>query len=220
MTRRGWRVALAIGVAGLTGAAWLIWATDLPAMMRDPDRLHEWVDGLGWWGPAALMGLMALAIVASPLPSAPIALAAGAAYGHLWGTLYVVAGAVAGATTAFFIARWLGRDYVERRFGARMTSGLMGSQNRLMAIVFGLRLLPFISFDVISYAAGVTSLETWRFLVATLAGVTPISLLLTHFGETLTGGELGNIGLAILGLGLLTGASALWPSISRWRGKR
>ena len=43
------------------------------------------VAGLGMAGPLALIGLMVLAIVASPIPSGPIAVAAGALYGTLWG---------------------------------------------------------------------------------------------------------------------------------------
>ena len=58
---------------------------------------------------------MTLAIVMSPIPSAPIALAAGAAYGHLWGAVYVAAGSLSGALIAFGIARFLGREFVEAK---------------------------------------------------------------------------------------------------------
>lgn len=45
---------------------------------------------LGLWGPLAVIALMTLAVRVSPIPSAPIALAAGAAYGHGWSALYVL----------------------------------------------------------------------------------------------------------------------------------
>lgn len=51
---------------------------------------------------------MVAAIVMNPIPSGPIAMVAGAAYGPLWGTLYVVVGAETGALSAFWLARWLG----------------------------------------------------------------------------------------------------------------
>ena len=73
-----------------------------------------------------------------------------------------------------------------------------------MAIVFASRLLPFISFDVVSYAAGLTTLSLWRFAVATLAGILPASFLLAHFGGEMATGELDRIMLAVLALGLLT----------------
>ena len=66
---------------------------DLP----ERDDLRLWIDAAGLLGPVLVVALMTLAIVASPLPSAPIALAAGAAYGHTYGTLLVVLGAEIGA---------------------------------------------------------------------------------------------------------------------------
>jgi len=74
-----------------------------------------------------------------------------------------------------------------------------------MAIVFASRLLPFISFDVVSYAAGLTTLTLWRFALATLAGILPASFLLAHFGGEMAAGEVDRILYAVLALGLLTG---------------
>tara|TARA_R110000737_G_scaffold259576_2_gene268101 strand:+ start:266 stop:523 length:258 start_codon:yes stop_codon:yes gene_type:complete len=84
-----------------------------------------------------------------------------------------------------------------------------------MLLVFSLRLLPFISFDLVSYATGLMSLATWRFAVASLAGIVPISFLLTHFGDSLIGGELESLGLEILALGLVTGLSAYFAGRHR-----
>jgi len=66
------------------------------------------------------------------------------------------------------------------------------------------RLLPFVSFDIISYAAGLTVLSFWRFAIATLAGVAPASFLLAHFGGEMATGEAGRIMWSILALGVIT----------------
>jgi len=160
--------------------------------------------GLGMAGPLAIVALMVIAILVSPIPSAPIALAAGALYGHTWGTGYIALGAELGALAAFGLARLLGRDALQRWLGSRLPSARLGSQNALMAIVFISRLLPFISFDVVSYAAGFTTLTWWRFALATLAGILPASYLLAHFGDEMATGELDRILYAVLALGLLT----------------
>ena len=57
------------------------------------ERVSAWVNAAGAWGPTVIILLMTVAIVATPIPSAPIALAAGAAYGHTIGTIYIVIGA-------------------------------------------------------------------------------------------------------------------------------
>lgn len=95
----------------------------------DPDRVRAIVASAGPLGPLAIIGLMTLAIVASPVPSAPIAMAAGLVYGHFWGTVLVVIGAELGAITAFVIARHFGRDWVQRWLGDGMKNRFFGSQN-------------------------------------------------------------------------------------------
>ena len=170
----------------------------------DGAALRERIEHLGIWGPLAIIALMMLCILVSPIPSAPIAMAAGAAYGHTWGTLYVVAGAEAGALAAFGIARMLGKAALHRWFGERLSAGLIGSQNALTGIVFISRLLPFVSFDLVSYAAGLTLLSVWRFALATLAGIIPASFLLAHFGREMTSGEVDRFMFTALGLGLIT----------------
>lgn len=181
--------------------------------LLDVERLEMLVARAGLWGPIVIVTLMTIAVVASPIPSAPIALAAGAAYGHVWGTVQVVVGAELGALIAFGLARVLGHDALRRVFGDRVDAGLLGSQNALTAMIFASRLMPFVSFDMISYAAGLSRLHAWRFAVATLAGIIPASFLLAHFGGEAVSGDLGRATWAVLGLGLVTGLPLLWVAL-------
>ncbi|MFH1518502.1 MAG: VTT domain-containing protein [Pseudomonadota bacterium] len=178
--------------------------------LMDGERLELLVARAGFWGPVLIVTLMTVAIVASPIPSAPIALAAGAAYGHLWGTVQVVIGAELGALIAFGLARVLGHDVLRRFFGDRVDAGLLGSQTALTATVFASRLMPFVSFDMISYAAGLSRLHAWRFALATLAGIIPASFLLAHVGGEAASGDFGRATWAVLALGLVTGLPLLW----------
>jgi len=168
------------------------------------DRISEWVAAVGIWGPIVIVGLMMAAIVATPIPSAPIALAAGAAYGHILGTVYIVLGAELGALVAFGLARILGRDVIKRWFGDKIDAGWLGSQNALTFTVFVSRLLPFVSFDIVSYAAGLSRLHFWRFGLATLAGIIPASFVLAHFGTEMVSGETSRAAWVAIGLGALT----------------
>jgi len=191
-------------VLALLAAYWLLHETGALSVILDGHALRGYIMRLGMTGPLAVIGLMMLAILVSPIPSAPIALAAGALYGHIWGTFYILVGAELGALAAFGLARMLGRDALQRWLGSRLPEARLGSQGTLMAVVFVSRLLPFISFDVVSYAAGLTTLSAWRFALATLAGILPASFLLAHFGGEMADGELDRILYAVLALGLLT----------------
>jgi uncharacterized membrane protein YdjX (TVP38/TMEM64 family) len=201
---------LGIAMLGIWQFAPAVFA-DLHGLM-DGERLDMLVARAGLWGPILVVALMTLAVVASPIPSAPIALAAGAAYGHLWGTVQVVIGAELGALIAFGLARVLGHDVLRRVFGDRVDGGLLGSQTALTATVFASRLMPFVSFDMISYAAGLSRLHAWRFALATLAGIIPASFLLAHFGGEAVSGDLGRATWAVLGLGLVTGLPLIWAA--------
>jgi len=209
-----WRALLLGAIVVVLIAGYLILArSGAITFLENGPALQAWLQQLGIIGPLAIIGLMTLAIVMSPIPSAPIALAAGAAYGHTEGTVYVLIGAELGAVIAFTIARLAGLPAVQHWLGPRIMQRLHGSQNMLMLIVFLSRLLPFISFDMVSYAAGVTPLRFWRFVVATFAGIIPASFLLAHFGAEMVSGESERIGITLL---LLGGVSLLVILLERF----
>jgi len=173
-------------------------------IFENQDAIQTAIKKAGLFGPLIIIILIASAIIISPIPSAPIALVSGALYGHTLGTVYIVIGAITGAFTAFIIARKLGYDYINRKLHHGLPKKIVGSQNTLMMIVFATRLAPFISFDVISYAAGLTQLTSLRFIIATVMGIIPISFILAHLGSEMTGGELEGIVLALVLLGFFT----------------
>lgn len=207
-------VAIVVGVGDVA----------LIALFSDKEMLRTKIEQLGPWGPLALIALEALAIVVSPIPSGPIAIAAGAAFGPFLGTIYIVIGATAGGMAAFWIARTLGHDFVRRWEAARKALAYLEqgrSQFWLMVIVFASRLVPFLSFDVISYAAGLTPLAFWRFAIATILGVIPVAFLFAYAGENLIEANSTSIMIA---LGIVSGvtlvpilARFLWLRISRAR---
>ena len=190
----------------------------LPSLFHTahPVLSEVWVRGLvtdmGMAGPLALIGLMVLAIVLSPIPSGPIAIAAGAMYGTLWGGVFVVTGALLGSVAAFGAARYLGFDAV-RRSDNRILKFIAAprSQFSLMLIVFASRLVPFISFDAVSYAAGLTCLSFGRFILATLLGVVPICFALAAMGSGMADGGASWMWIVVLG-----GAITLLPVIGKW----
>lgn len=224
MSKSRW-VALLAGILLLLALAAIYVAlreTGTLGIILDAAALREQIKHLGIWGPLAVIALMMLAILVSPIPSAPIAMAAGACFGHAWGTLYVVIGAEAGALAAFAIARMLGQAVLHHWFGERLPAGLIGSQNALTGIVLVSRLLPFVSFDLVSYAAGLTLLSAWRFALATLAGIIPTSFLLAHFGSEMANGETDRFIYTALALGLITAvplAVKLWRDHARRRSR-
>jgi uncharacterized membrane protein YdjX (TVP38/TMEM64 family) len=191
--------------------------TTLADLYSDLDLLVIRVGELGVLGPLLVIGLMVLAIVFNPLPSAPIALAAGAVFGHVAGTIYIVIGAEIGAIIAFMLARFAGHELARKYLGDNLSLGRFGSQNAMTTIVFVSRLIPFMSFDLVSYAAGLSLIKLWRFALATLLGLVPVSFVLAHMGgEIVTGSSNKALGI-ILMIGLLTLVPLLIHAVQRYR---
>jgi uncharacterized membrane protein YdjX (TVP38/TMEM64 family) len=181
-------------------------------LMTDSEVVSRQIKMSGNLGPFLVISLMATAIVFNPIPSAPIALAAGAIYGHTMGTLYIVIGAEVGAITAFSVARLAGYDLMCRMFGKKISLKWVETQNGLTALVFISRLIPFISFDLVSYGAGLTPIRFWRFALATLLGLLPTSFLLAHFGDEMSNTDLDKAMFYVL----IAGIIVMLPFIYKW----
>ena len=206
--------AVAVLALAYVAAVW----SGLAGFVADEQGLRRWFASLGVAGPLIVIGLEAFAVVLSPLPSAPIAMAAGAVYGSVLGTVYTVIGAEIGSVTAFLIARVVGFDLVRRwvpRGGIFDRLEHEKSQTWLMAIVFASRLVPFLSFDAVSYAAGLTPLAFWRFAIATLLGVIPIAFLLAHVGSDLIEGGSPLAIVILVTLAITSAAPFVWGGVRR-----
>ena len=78
------------------------------------NNINQQIESVGVFGPLFFILLMALAIVISPIPSLPLDAAAGIVWGPWLATLYASIGALMGAVIAFSIARYLGKDIMNK----------------------------------------------------------------------------------------------------------
>jgi len=193
----------------LVAIYWVLESMGFIALVMDTEQFKFYIISMGYWGNIIIISLMAFAILFKLLPSAAVALASGAVYGHTWGTIYIIIGAWIGAVIAFSITRLLGNDALCRLSGRRILVEPEQSQSWLMWGVFVSRLIPVLPYDLISYAMGLTPLKLWRFSIATLIGVIPTSFFLAHVG-----GELAETNFEAMLSGMMTaGLFILLPVI-------
>ena len=162
--------------------------------------MRDFVAEYGAYAAAVSFFLMIFQSVAAPLPAFIITLANANLFGWWKGAILSWSSAMAGAAICFYIARILGRDVAERltsRAGLQSIDDFFaryGTHSILIA-----RLLPFISFDLVSYAAGLTSMDFWPFFIATGVGQLPATIVYSYVGGMLTGGaQMLMTGLLIL----------------------
>ncbi len=156
------------------------------AEMLNPNHLVDYLETTGNWAPLIFMGMMALAVVISPIPSVPLDLAAGIAFGPLLGTAYAVIGAEIGALISFMIGRMLGREVVSKLLRTKIVFCEKCADHHLATVVLLARLIPVFSFDLVSYGAGMTKMSIKAFALATFFGMIPPTFAFTYLGGTLT----------------------------------
>ena len=153
------------------------------------DDMHAFIAQYGKWAMAISFFLMVFQSIAAPLPAFFITLTNANLFGWWQGCILSWTSAMAGAAVCFWIARILGRDAVEKI----CTKGALLSIEEFFAkygkrCILVARLLPFISFDIVSYAAGLTSMDFWGFFAATGLGQLPACVVYSYVGGMLTGG--------------------------------
>lgn len=149
----------------------------------------DYIRSYGPYAMAISFALMVFSSVVAPLPAFLITFSNAAIFGWWQGAILSWSSAMAGAALCFSIARALGRDTVERFAGRGALAGVedyfakYGSRTILIC-----RLLPFVSFDAVSYFAGLTPVTFASFFIATGIGQLPATVVYSYVGGMLTGG--------------------------------
>lgn len=199
--KRRWIIALAI-VGIIVAVIYFVpslnqEARKLLGAFRSMEDVRDYIQGFGTGAMLVSAAMMVIASVISFIPQFFITLANAAIWGWKTGALLSWSSAMVGAALCFFISRFLGRDITERLASRK---GLIevekffdrfGTQAILVA-----RLLPFMSFDLVSYAAGLTPMSFLSFFVATGIGQTPATIVYSYAAATST--QVGSIATGLM----------------------
>jgi uncharacterized membrane protein YdjX (TVP38/TMEM64 family) len=208
------RYGLAFALVVIVGGAYAL----LPGLREESGRAltilsHGDIPGIkayilsyGVWAPIISSALMLLQAVISPLPAFLLTFANGLAFGAFWGGVLSVVSTTVAAGACFLLARVIGRAPMEALLGgARLADtdrwfARWGAHAVLIA-----RLIPFMSVDLISYAAGLTRMRLRPFMIATLIGILPSTFLYSYLGARATEYVLVlvavNVGIAVAAAG-------------------
>ena len=164
------------------------WLLSIFELFKDPQAMREYIAAYGPLAPVVSALLMILQSVAAPLPAFLITFANGLLFGVWWGAALSWSSAMLGAALCFFIARYFGRPAV-----VKLTSeSALAASDRFFdrygkhAVLIA-RLVPIISFDIISYGSGLTGMRFLGFWIATGIGQLPATILYSYLGDEATG---------------------------------
>lgn len=153
------------------------------------DTVVAFIRSYGAYAMAFSFALMVFQSVLAPLPAFLITFANAAIFGWWQGAILSWTSSMAGAALCFYLARALGRDTVEKYAGKGALASVEGYFEKYGSrTILICRLLPFVSFDAISYFAGLTPIKFWPFFIATGVGQLPATIIYSYVGGMLTGG--------------------------------
>lgn len=158
---------------------------ELTAAFQSIETARAYIASYGALAPVVSAILMVFQSVIAPLPAFLITFANGTLFGFWWGSLLSWSSSMVGAAFCFYIARYLGIQRITRLISqpAVEKANDFVEKYGTYAILIA-RLMPFISFDVISYFAGATRMRFLGFWIATGIGQMPATLVYSYLGES------------------------------------
>ncbi len=134
----------------------------------------------------ALYFVSYVAITALSIPGAAVVTLLGAALFGFWISLALVSFAsTIGATLAFLSSRYLLRDWVQKKFGNKLTAVNKGVEKDGPFYLFSLRLIPVFPFFLINLLMGLTPISTIRFYLVSQLGMLPGTAVYLNAGTQL-----------------------------------
>lgn len=123
------------------------------------------------------------------IPGSLLVIAGGVLFGPLTGSLLSFAAATVASSLSFLIARWLGRDLLQRYVGhtavfQAIERGIARSGSDFLILT---RLVPLFPYNIQNYAYGLTAIPFWPFTlisaVTTLPGLVIYSVMASELAR-------------------------------------
>jgi len=114
-------------------------------------------------------------------PTTPMMALSGILFGFWQGLIYTATGGIISSFITFYIARFLGKDFVDKILHKKFLEKLeeydqkVGRRGFLTIVV--LRILPIMPFNVLNLIMGVSKIKTKDYILGTLVGLAPSHLL-------------------------------------------
>lgn len=150
----------------------------------DETRISVWVEQFGFWGPFFIILAMVAQMFLLVVNVVALMLVAIIAYGPVWGSVIAIVAVLVASTVGYLIGKALGEAGVRKIIGQKAEEKVHGfvSDYGVWAVIIA-RISPFLSNDAVSFVAGVARMSYLKFIGATLAGITPLTILLAWLGE-------------------------------------
>lgn len=144
-------------------------------------RIRSWLVGQGALTPL-IFGSVYILATAFALPGSVLTVSGGILFGTMWGTVINLVSATLGASAAFLLARYLGREFVEKWTRGKLKRFDQKIGEHGFTTVFYLRLVPLFPFNLLNFSLGLTQIRFRDYFLASLLGMAPGTFVYTSLG--------------------------------------
>ena len=182
-----------------------------------PDSIRDWATGLGPIGPFVFVFVVA-ARAFFGLPSQLVLIAAGLCFGTIVGAIVGGAGLMLSGLALFAIARYAGREAIEKRLGPRVRHILDFSTRGSGATAFALACgYPISPLSPLHAAAGWTPMPVFpHFVGSAFVGGLIRAAIFSYFGDAMTEAELSALLAPVGVLALALAIPLCFPAGREW----
>ncbi|OGF50241.1 MAG: hypothetical protein A2044_02115 [Candidatus Firestonebacteria bacterium GWA2_43_8] len=157
-------------------------------------------------------------VAAFSIPGAfVLTIAGGFLFSTLTATAYVVTGATAGAILAFLTSRYLVGNFVQKKYGDKLSGINNEIKENGKYYILMLRFISVPPFFLLNILAGLTKIDLKTFIWTTALGIMPATLIYSYAGSNLSGieepGDLLSPG--VIAAFILLGLLAILPVVAR-----
>lgn len=150
-----------------------------------PHNIRVFVASFGMLSALAYISLLAVRSFLF-LPVTPFTIAGGFLFGPVFGLVFTVIGRMLSATITFSLSRYLLRDYVKSRIAGKYAGLDARLEKGGIFYIAIMRMIPMLPFDVVGYAAGISSISFKKYIIGTLIGDIPGVFAYTLLGSSLS----------------------------------
>jgi uncharacterized membrane protein YdjX (TVP38/TMEM64 family) len=168
-------------VIGIYGIIYILIGIVLSLFEISREDIKAYFDQFGLFT-SVIFFLAVLLIAMTPLPDAPLIAAGILLLGIPLGFIIIWMSMLAASMINFWISKRFGRNFVVANYPETIRLvDIFTKDNGIETIVVA-RMFTFVSFDMVSYAAGLTSMKYSHFFIASLISMLPIAVMYTFIG--------------------------------------
>jgi uncharacterized membrane protein YdjX (TVP38/TMEM64 family) len=168
----------------------------------DEGRIKTWVQKFGMLGPIVLILAMAAQMFLMFVPNLLMFTIAIICYGPIWGSLISLIGVFCSSSIGYAIGKTLGPRAIDRFLSQKTQDKIAAFVHRYGFKAITIARLSSLGTDSLGFAAGILEMNYKKFMIATMAGITPVVGAIAIFGKNGTAekGLLWMAGISLVAL--------------------